>query len=232
MLLLTFSARGQTLYGIVVNGETAKPLAPVTIVNLSTQQSTVTDAQGNYSLPAKDGEVISYSYIGFHTVQRQAIPGTYLVVELFPLNVKLQEYILHPDYTPFQKDSAEMTTLYSKELNTQRVKPGFSNANGGGFSGVIGSVVQKMAKSYKKNKEFKETFKKDIEQKYIDTRYKPGLVTALTGFTGDTLAIFMNTYPMDYDFARTASDLELKMWIRNNYKEYLHKKGHSQVKDN
>ena len=218
---MTFSVRGQTLYGIVVNGETAKPLVPVTIVNLSTQQSTATDAQGNYSIPAKDGEVISYSYVGFHTIQRTATPGTYLVVELFPLSVKLQEYILHPDYTPFQKDSAEMTTLYGKELNTQRVKPGFSSANGGGFSGVIGSVVQKMSKSYKKNKKFKETFEKDIEQKYIDTRYKPELVTALTGFTGDTLAVFMNTYPMEYDFARTATDLEIKMWIRNNYKEYL-----------
>ena len=218
---MTFSVRGQTLYGIVVNGETAKPLVPVTIVNLSTQQSTATDAQGNYSIPAKDGEVISYSYVGFHTIQRTATPGTYLVVELFPLSVKLQEYILHPDYTPFQKDSAEMTTLYGKELNTQRVMPGFSSANGGGFSGVIGSVVQKMSKSYKKNKKFKETFEKDIEQKYIDTRYKPELVTALTGFTGDTLAVFMNTYPMEYDFARTATDLEIKMWIRNNYKEYL-----------
>jgi hypothetical protein len=34
----------------------------------------------------------------------------------------------------------------------------------------------------------------------------------------------MNTYPMDYEFARTATDLELKMWIRHNYKDYLLKK--------
>jgi len=151
------------------------------------------------------------------------MPGTYLLVELFPLNVKLEEYILH-DYTPYQRDSAEMAERYSKELNTQRMKPGYSSANGGGFSDIIGSAVQKMSKSYKKNKAFKETFKKDIEQKYIDTRYKPELVFSLTHLTGDTLAIFMNTYPMDYDFARAATDLEIKMWIRNNYKEYLHKK--------
>jgi hypothetical protein len=60
-----------------------------------------------------------------------------------------------------------------------------------------------------------------MEQKFIDTRYTPELVTKLTGYTGDTMILFMNTYPMDYSFARAASDLELKMWIRNNYKEHM-----------
>jgi len=223
-LLVTLNAHGQTLYGMVVNGETAKPLTPVTIVNISTQQSVITDAQGNFTLPAKDGEIISFSFIGFRTTQREAVVDKYLVVEMFPLSVKLKEYILHPDYTRFQRDSAEMAERYSKELNTQKVKPGFSSANGGGFSGLIGSPVQKMSKSYKQNKKFKENYQKDMEQKYIDTRYKPGLVTALTGYRGDSLAVFMNTYPMAYDFARSATDLEIKMWIRNNHKQYLHKK--------
>jgi hypothetical protein len=31
----------------------------------------------------------------------------------------------------------------------------------------------------------------------------------------------MYAYPMAYDFARTATDLELKMWIRDNYREWL-----------
>ncbi len=224
VLLVTFTVQGQTLYGLAVNGESAKPLTPVTILNQATRQSVVTDAQGNYSIAAKYGDTISFSFIGFHTEQRLADPNKYLLVELFPLNVSLKEYVLHQDYTPYQKDSAEMAATYSKELNTKKITPGFSNANGGGFSGLIGAPVQKMSKSYKQNKKFKENYQKDMEQKYIDTRYKPELVSALTGFKGDTLAIFMNTYPMQYDFARSGSDLEIKMWIRDNYKEYLHKK--------
>ena len=43
----------------------------------------------------------------------------------------------------------------------------------------------------------------------------------MTGFTGDTIGHFMYAYPMPYEFARSASDLELKMWIRNNSKEWL-----------
>jgi carboxypeptidase-like protein len=221
ILSLVISVHGQTLKGIVLDAETTKPLYPVTIVNLTTEQSTTSGESGYFELPAKNGDGISFSFLGYHTEQRVANPGMELKMELYPLSVQLKEYILHPDYTPFQKDSAAMATLYSTELNKKPVKVGFSNANGGGFTGLIGAPVQKMSKSYKQNKKFRENFQRDIEQKYIDTRYTPGLVSALTGFAGDTLAIFMNSYPMEYNFARAASDLEIKVWIRNNYREYL-----------
>jgi len=218
-----FCAQAQMMKGIVIDGESGKPLFSVSIFNLSNEQSTTTNEQGYYSLPVKQGDEISFSLIGYHTSQRLATPGSELTVELHPLSVQLHEYILHPDYTPYQKDSAAMASLYSKELNTTRVKPTLGNADGGGIavSGLIGGTVQKMSRSYKRNKKFKENFKRDIEQKYIDTRYTPALVTVITGFAGDTLVTFMNTYPMEYSFARAATDLELKMWIRSNYKTYL-----------
>ena len=221
LLSITFSVRGQTLRGIVVDAETSKPLYPVTITNLSTDRSTTTNEAGTFELPAKSGEGLSFSFLGYHTEQRIANPGEDLKVELTPLSMQLKEYVLHPDYTPFQKDSAALATLYSTELSKRPIKAGFSNANGGGFTGLIGGPIQKMSKGYKKNKKFQENFRKDIEQKYIDTRYTQGLVSALTGFTGDSLATFMNFYPMEYGFARMATDLELKMWIRNNYRDYL-----------
>ena len=207
--------------GIIVDGETKQPLYLVNVVNNASSQSTATDERGIYMLPAKNGEVISFSYIGYHTRQRIATTDSVLRVSMFPLSVNLQEYILHPDYTPYQRDSAEMVARYSTELNKKAIKIGFSSANGGGISGLIGGPVQRLSKSYKQNKKFKENFQRDQEQKYIDTRYTPQLTTALTGFSGDTLAIFMNAYPMEYKFSRTATDLELKMWIRANYRDYM-----------
>ncbi len=176
---------------------------------------------GNFAISAAAGDEIAFSFIGYHTTQRLATPGAELSLMMFPLSVQMPEYVLHPGYTPFQRDSAEQATLYSTELNKKAIKVGFSNANGGGFTGLIGGPVQKMSKSYKRNKKFKAAFQSDMEQKFIDTRYSQKLVTALTGFTGDTMVVFMNSYPMDYDFARAATDLEIKMWIRNNYREYL-----------
>jgi len=219
-ILLSLDVQGQTLYGIVVNGETGKALPNVMVMNVTTQKSTQTNEHGDYSISAKDGDMILYTTDGFHPLRRLAHTGKYVTTELFTLSLRLQEYILRPDYTPFQKDSAELSELYEKELNTQPVKPGFSNANGGGFQGLIGSAVQKMSKSYKQNKQFKEDFQKDIEQRFIDTRYTPALVTELTGLKGDDLVFFMNSNPMEYDFARHGTDLEIKVWIRDNFKKF------------
>ncbi len=219
-MLLSLGVQGQTLYGIVVNGETGKALPHVMVMNVTTQKSAQTNEHGDYSIPAKDGDMISYTLEGFHPIRRLAHTGKYITTELFILSTTLQEYILRPDYTPFQKDSAELSELYAKELSTTAVKPGFSSANGGGFQGLIGSAVQKMSKSYKQNKQFKEDFQHDIEQKFIDTRYTQALVKELTGLTGDDLVHFMNSYPMDYDFARHGTDLEIKVWIRDNFKQY------------
>ncbi len=231
-LFVSVGVRSQTLRGIVIDGETKQPLYLVNAVDNASSQSTATDERGMFVLPVKNGEVISFSYIGYHTIQRLATTDSVLTVAMFPLSVSLQEYILHPDYTPYQKDSAEMATRYSTELNKKPIKVGFNSANGGGFSGLIGAPVQKLSKSYKQNKKFKENYKKDQEQKFIDTRYTPELTSALTGFAGDSLAIFMNTYPMEYKFARTATDLELKMWIRQNYKDYLKPKKQTAVPAN
>ena len=223
-LFITLGVYAQTLRGVVIDGETNQPLYLVNVLNLTNTLSTSSDERGIYSIAAKNGDVISFSYVGYHTVQRLALTDSVLRIPMFPLSVKLQEYVLHPEYTPYQKDSAEMAMLYSDQLNAKPIKPGFSSANGGGFTGLIGGAVQKVSKSYKQKKKFQKNFQKDEQQKYIDTRYTPQLVNTLTGFTGDTLATFMNTYPMEYKFARSATDLEMKMWIRDNYKQYLSRK--------
>jgi hypothetical protein len=219
LLFITVSVSAQTLRGTVMDGETMKPLPHVTVMNVATGQIAPTDEQGNFSIPANTGDPVSFSLPGYHIIERNVPAEGNLTIMLLPLTVQMKEYILR-DYTPFQKDSMEMTALYKQELDKKPIKPGFSSANGGGISGLIGGPVQKLSKSYKQNKRFRENFKKDMEQKYIDTKYTPALVTALTGFSGDSLAIFMNSYPMEYAFARSATELELKMWIRSNFKEY------------
>ena len=225
LLCLSVYAPGQMLKGIIVSADSLKPLSSVIVHEMATQQSVVTDEQGYFALPANAGDQISFSLLGYRPVQRMTPADMEVKVELAPLDIQLKEYVVH-NYTPFQRDSAEMAKLYDKELNTKRIKPkmGTPDNNAGvgiAMNGLIGSAVQKMSRSYKQNKKFKENFKRDMEQKFIDTRYTPKLVTALTGYEGDSLAVFMNSYPMEYAFARAATELELKMWIRDNYKDYV-----------
>jgi ribosomal protein S10 len=217
------------LTGMVVDGQTAKPLAGVTIQNPARNTSTTSDKKGNFSIAAKVGDKVTFSYVGYKK-HEQTVPLLFdkgsVFIEIFPLNYELPEFTIS-GLTQFQRDSIEMTRLYSRELNRTTSKVKFTaNDNSAGFDGVIGAPVQKISRSYKRNKRFKKAFEETMESRYIDTRYTPELTTSLTGLKGDEVVTFMNAYPMEYQFARTASDLELQEWIRNNYKEYSGRRNH------
>jgi len=85
------------------------------------------------------------------------------------------------------------------------------------------AIAEKFSKKSKRAFQFQKDFYRLESEKFIDTRYTPDLVNELTGATGDSIGHFMYAYPMPYDFARTASDLEIKMWIRTSYKVWARK---------
>ena len=225
-LLCCTCASAQVITGVVKEDSTGLPLNSVSIINITNNETTVSEVTGNYAIIAGEGDIVQFSLLGYEGVVIQVQKtNTQTNIVLSRKNVMLKEFILHPGLTAFQKDSIIKTRLYQTELDKKRIKPSLSNFDGGngvgvGFNGVISSFAQKHSKKWKKTKNFQQIFNADMQQRFIDTRYKPDMVQSFTGFTGDTLVNFMNTYPMDYSFARAASDLELKMWIRGNFKDY------------
>ena len=128
-----------------------------------------------------------------------------------PLKVQLQDLIVRPyDYTPYQLDSLERRATHKRSLARQKSSP---------FS-PFSFVAERLSKKSKRIFKFQESFAYWEDQRFIDTRYTPDLVYEMTGLDDDSLAHFMNATPMPYDFARTASDLELKMWIRSRFKQW------------
>lgn len=223
LLLAGFAAKGQIMTGTVLDAQTGKPMSLVTIVNTKSQVAAYSDDNGYFAITADNGDKINFSYVGYSVQQRLMTPEgkAEMKIIMIPMSINLKELTIHPDYTPYQQDSIQRRREYSKELDHGLVKSKFTTTgNGIGVDGLIGNAVEKMSKSYKEMQHFKADFKKDEEQKFIDTRYTQELVHTITGYSGDTLAYFMNTYPMEYQYARTASDLEIKMWIKYNYKQY------------
>jgi hypothetical protein len=49
------------------------------------------------------------------------------------------------------------------------------------------------------------------------------VVKRVTGLEGDDAAYFMNAYPMTHEYARSATDLELVSWIKDNFRQYRNK---------
>lgn len=213
-------AFAQSLDGVVADNEGVG--IPAVIVSNKTQNvSTMADADGKFNIQAKKGDDIEFSYMGYYAVTFQ-MPEEGNVFRRVTMKKKLytlEEVEIRPDWTPYQLDSIARSKRYALELSRKRAS---STVMGSIFS-PASALAEQFNKKSKQRARFQENFKKWEGQKFVDTRYTPEEVHSLTGLTGDTLAAFMNAYPMPYDYARAATDIEIKMWIKYNYREWSRK---------
>lgn len=209
------STFAQTLKGRVTDAGVAGPLYPVTVVNLTTQKATYTNPTGEFSIYAEAGDKIAFSFVGFKSVQYQ-MPisvGVHITsIKMDRISYQMQELILMPDYTPYQADSIRRVSTYRPFLNRTKSSP---------ISSPFSFVAEKFNKRSKQIFKFKKNFGAWEDARFIDTRYTPELVYEMTGMEGDSIGHFMNANPMPYDYARAATELELKMWIRHHHREWL-----------
>lgn len=217
--IITSIANAQSLQGIVTDAHTHKPLAGATIVNVISQQISYTDVNGFYTISARQSDVIAYTFIGYKSIEKVK-PISVLVatlnVELERSAYDLQEVFLRPGkLTQYQIDSADRAVTYKLPLQRRPPSPIMSPAS---------ALAELFSKRAKRTYQFQQNFIAGEIEKFIDTKYSPELVTAITGLTGDSIGYFMYAYPMPYDYARNASNLEIKMWVRDNFKNWIKKK--------
>lgn len=202
------------LKGLVVDGESGVPLSGASVINIQSQRTALTDATGSFNLSAVYNDQIAVTMPGYKSITRR-VPflrqGAELRIELYKLNYELEEFVFRPKYTPYQLDSMERRAVYKRALSRHKSS----------VASPVSWVAEKFSKNSKRIFRFQQNYNQWEDQKFIDTRYTPELVSQMTGLQGDTLAFFMNAYPLPYDFARAASDLEIKIWIRENYKAWI-----------
>lgn len=222
-MIAGFAVNAQTMTGIIADAQTGIPLYGVTIVNTATQVSTYSDEDGAFTISAKTGEEVAFSFLGYKDGRRNMPPtaGTLKVrIELEPSSIQLNEVVIRPDYTPYQIDSVRRHSTYQRALARQK-----SN-----FMSPVSMLAEKVNGRSKQLYNFQKNFNKWENERYIDSRYTPELVTKLTGLRGDSIGQFMTAHPMPYDYARAASDVELMMWIRYNYRQWTGKPGPEMTK--
>lgn len=189
---------------------------PVTVVNTFTQKATLTDEHGLYVIPANQGDLISFSYIGYRTVEKTKPLSVIIAtmnISMEQTDYLLDEFRIRPGMlSQYQIDSTERVAIYKVTLQRTHPNPVMNPAS---------ALAELFSQRAKRVYAFQKNFNAGEIEKFIDSRYSPDLVNRLTGLTGDSIGHFMYACQMPYDFARTATDLELKMWIRSNYKEWM-----------
>lgn len=179
----------------------------------------MSDANGAYSIVAYKNDVIEFSSLGYYSYN-MSMPEEGKVTRKITLNKKafaLDEVVIGPQYTPYQIDSIKRRQLYKSALTR-----GFASSSVmGSIFSPVSALAEQFSRESKQAKRFQQNYGKWEAQRFVDTRYSFDEVQTLTGLTGDTLAAFINAYPMAMDYAKTATDMEVKMWIKYNYREWI-----------
>ncbi len=202
------------LHGVVLDSATNTPMSKVSVNNLTSKYGVVTDFRGRFSIEVKDDQYLKISYVGYNwkSIHINEVKNfDFLTVKLsFKRNI-LKDVVIERQLTPYQKDSVRRAELYKDVLEHKQEKS---------IQAPVSSLYQMFSKKHKDLRKFQQQAK-DIElQKFIDTKYVPETVAKITGLKGDALAFYMNEHPMDYQFARTASELEIRWWIRTTWEQY------------
>ena len=221
LVVISFQSLAQGLDGMVMDKDNKTSIAGVTVLNKRTGAVVFSDGQGNFSIEAHQGDTITFRHTAFQPAS-EVVPFT-LGVKFVTVNMQARIYKLNEatitSRTKYQQDSIEMQKVYGHELAKPPVPA--PKYTGLGVTGLFGWAADKLTGNSKKPKRFKKQFAQDEQSKFIDSRYTPELVGTLTKMTDpDSIGAFMGAYPMPYDFARATTDLEMKGWIRNNFKEY------------
>ncbi len=221
LLLVSLNSAAQVVEGTVIDEETKSAIAGVKIVNKKSGYSVSSDRNGHFSISAVPGETLVFTHMSYEPAFEKVTAGNEgrsILVLMSPMSHRLEQVVIS-GRTKYQRDSAARHELYGHELAKPLVpKPKYT---GLGCAGCFGWMADKITGNSKRPKRFKKQFAADDEQLFIDSRYNIELVELLTGMSEpDSAAGFIRHYPMQYQFARAASDLELKAWIRYNYREY------------
>ena len=114
LMLCSTVAMAQNNVSGVITDENGDPLIGVTVMEAGTQNGTVTDIDGRYSLNVKPGAKLTVSYVGFET---QTInPGQSIVLQ--EDNTTLNEVVVVGYGTMRRKDvTSSITTVQAKDLN-------------------------------------------------------------------------------------------------------------------
>ncbi len=217
LLLLCSSAllRAQNIQGVVTDMD-GVPLVAVAVSNKTRGQVTMSDADGRYTLAAHKDDNLEFTYLGYYSVSMK-MPEEGNIFRRISMKKKLfslDEVVIGPGWTDYQKDSIERRKTYKFALDRKKESSVFSPAT---------AIADNFSQKAKQRWRFQKNFAKWEDQKFVDTRYTPEEVSELTGLQNDSLAAFISAYPMPSDYARTATDLEIKMWIKYNYRTWIKK---------
>ena len=120
-LSTTTYAQEKLVKGKIID-ETGFPVPGASLIIKGTTKGSTTDMDGNYSISAKPGDVIVFTYLGYKTVEEKVTESNNYNVSLVPTQSQLEEVVVVGYGTQKKSDvTGSLTRVSSEELNNRPV---------------------------------------------------------------------------------------------------------------
>lgn len=209
--------------GMVTDADTRVGLPSVSIWNKRARTGTVSNETGRYYLEAMPGDTIEFSMLSYVRYQMvataisstQDIPLKRHIFGLQGISVRGRIY---------ERDSMAMRDEYGKIFDYKR--PGAMDVLKTLPANPITALSYLIpSKTRKRREKFGEQLHYWEEEKHIDYRYNPELVSRITRLESPELDTFMLAYRPSYSFLLNASEYDLLVFIKQSYEKYVKQKG-------
>ena len=219
LFVLPLKLLAQTsISGRVYDFENKIPLAQVEVQNLSNKQTTKTAAAGQFSLSANQGDVLTFTFKGYHTdtlyLTSMRPVAVYLPNTSISLNeVRIQSAKLSP-YLDIEDINAGIKP--TKRIEGDDLSGKKNNDRAGGI--ILNLGFDKM--KAQREKEQRLTENEGVENQ-IRLNFNETTVGNMTKLKGDELKAFLSIYQPSVERVKSEAPFNYTLYIAQAYQAWL-----------
>lgn len=222
MMTLCSIAQRKEVKGILKDSVTQSPVGFANITNLNSGKTVITNNNGLFSIEVGIGDMLSFSYIGYHfdTLRYTSDYASLSVLELTikPLDNTLQGVTVRSKgYSQYQLDSMERRKEFLASTGALKKAVGGANSGAG-----IALNLDRFSKREKVKRNAYDFFDNNEKEEYINYRFNNTIVNTYTGLKSDSLQMFMQEYRPSFNWLREhLAEEDIKYYINDNLKNFF-----------
>ncbi len=211
----------------IISSRSNNGISSVGVSGIRSAAVWLSDSAGFVRIPSDEPGPLRFSHISYQTRILQIDTGSSWTVRLSPLPYSLEGVTVLSPLARFRRDSAFNHSFFRRELADAKFKPGKKIVFipmpgrieiGIQWDGAISNFAMIATGKKRQYKRFARALKEMEAGKYAAIRYTTAMVSEQTGLPEDSAMAFIAKHPLDEDFLRSASELELRMRVREMYR--------------
>ncbi|RYE17910.1 MAG: hypothetical protein EOP51_23050 [Sphingobacteriales bacterium] len=202
LLFITVAAHAQDLLkGSVVDGTNTR-MSNIFVRNLTNNQMSLTDKNGNFAIRAAAGHLLTFTSPTY-------ITDTLYVTDLRPKRIKMvsESISLNEVNISARRLAFDPQTDYRQVYEKAKVYPL--------------SPSSWFGREAKNARRLKRYFKHEVQEREIDQVFTAAYVSSIVPLKGSELNDFMTLYRPSYDFIKGNTERTVALYINDSYKKYM-----------